>query len=77
MAGLNKNDIEQISLLQSVIPPTLYTTHYTFTAATGRAENGIELSANGVFEHLSNGTGHPLTESWFGSGASKSGASPK
>jgi hypothetical protein len=49
MAGLNKNDIEQISLLQSVIPPTLYTTHYTFTAATGRAENGIELSANGVF----------------------------
>ena len=43
MAGLNKNDIEQISLLQNVIPPTLYTTHYTITAATSRAENGIEI----------------------------------
>lgn len=43
MDGLNKIIIEHISLLQNVIPPTFYTTHYTFTAATGRAENGIEI----------------------------------
>lgn len=43
MGGLNKIHIEQISLLQNVIPPTLYTTHCTLTTATGRAENGIEI----------------------------------